>query len=382
MKSILFFILFVSTISFYSFRQDTDQNEKFYEKGNISSVKPLVKNLPGKTAWKELNVRGLVGIKADGSLWIWKYKNRKSFTFEKLGNESDWKHIYYGGSIAIAMKEDGTLWSWGNKTKNGQPGRKISKDKDIPSQIGTESWIDVSVGNSFVLAIKSDGTLWGWGENKFGRIDPDVSAEIINEPVQKGTDNNWKSIFASDNGKSYGIKSDGTMWVFYKLDKLYEKVPLQVGNDYDWEFCKSENLAIKKDGTLWSVIWGARNALTDMETAIGIPQNFLLHDTKQIGTDNDWKCAYLYDEKLLALKKDRTIWSCKIPFTHGKISDESVISPIQLGKDNNWEYINTYIEDISLGIKSDGTAFYWGEKSDKYFEKEEFLNNGISKAEF
>jgi len=382
MKPILFFIFSVAIISFYSFILNADQNEKNNEKENFNSVKLFDKNESGKTGWKEINLRGLVAIKADGSLWQWKYKDRKVFTFERLGNTSDWKHIYCGGGFKIAMKEDGTLWSWGKDTKMGQLGRQVNGDKEIPGQIGSESWKDVSVGDNFTFAVKSDGTLWGWGENKFGRLVQDANISSVSEPVQIGSGNNWNTFYACDQGKSIGIKSDGTMWVFYNPDKFYEKEPFEIASGNDWEFCRSEFIAIKSDGTMWSIIWGPRNTLTDMEKALGIPQNLLSIKLKQIGTDKGWKCAYLYDERLLALKKDGTIWSCQYSFTQEQISNESVVSPIQLGKDNNWEFIDTYFEDISVGVKSDGSAFYWGEKSDKLFKKEGFLNNGINKAEF
>jgi len=380
MKTIFYFF-FLSILSLYFCTSMANQLRMSNEQGNTPTGKFDISE-SSKTGWKEINLRGLFAIKAEGSLWQWKYKDRNVFTFERLGNASDWKHIYCGGRFNIAMKEDGTLWSWGKDTKMGQLGRQVNGDKEMPGQIGTESWKDVSAGDNFTFAIKSDGTLWGWGENKFGRIVQDANISSVSEPVQIGSGNNWNTIYASDHGKSIGLKSDGTMWVFYNPDKLYVKEPVEIASGNEWEFCISEHIAIKSDGTMWSIIWGPRDATTEMEKVLGIPQNILSIKLKQIGTDNGWKCAFLYDERLLALKKEGTIWACQYPIYYGLKSNESEISPIQLGKDNDWEFVNTQSQDISVGVKSDGSAFYWGEKSDKLFKKEGFLNNGINKAEF
>ena len=49
----------------------------------------------------------------------------------------------------------------------------------------------VLAGLFHTVAIKSDGTLWAWGNNANGKWGIGNTINLINSPVQVGTEKNW-----------------------------------------------------------------------------------------------------------------------------------------------------------------------------------------------
>jgi uncharacterized repeat protein (TIGR02543 family) len=231
----------------------------------------------------------------------------------QIGNEKVWKDISAGSFFScFAIKSNGTLWAWGCN-RNGALGDGTTIDRYSPVQIGTDAnWAKISAGHLHSLALKTDGSLYAWGYNCMGALG-DSSENDSYSPIRIGTENNWKYISAGTY-HSMAIKTDGTLWAWgangsgelgieYVGGWYIE--PVQVGTDNDWkQVCISDGhtLAIKNNGTLWS--WGLNE-----NGQIGDGTTIERHTPIQIGTDNDWmQVSSNRFSTSMALKTNGTIW--------------------------------------------------------------------------
>lgn len=122
-----------------------------------------------------------LALKADGSLWSWGGNDRGQLgdgttqsrqTPTRVGADNDWQFVTTGGipgRSSFALKQDGSLWAWGeNRAGFDFPNTDFLGVGDTtnrlqPTRIGTDSfWRAVAVGFPLKRLIKADGTLWTW----------------------------------------------------------------------------------------------------------------------------------------------------------------------------------------------------------------------------
>jgi len=125
------------------------------------------------------------------TVFMWQAQGQKRGDDPVRTDGQCWKTIASGGFCTVAIKEDGTLWGWGSNMSN--PLGNQPEVVDAPVQIGTDNnWAAISVGNSHTVALKTDGTLWAWGRNDSGQVgNGEYSINPVTEPLQIGTDNDW-----------------------------------------------------------------------------------------------------------------------------------------------------------------------------------------------
>ena len=98
---------------------------------------------------------------------------------------------YSGGGTDVGLmgtKADGTLWTWGNNN-DGQLGQNDKTKLSSPTQIPGTTWStnlkDLTANYDTVGAIKTDGTLWMWGDNYYGATtSPSSGASTTDSPIQ------------------------------------------------------------------------------------------------------------------------------------------------------------------------------------------------------
>lgn len=294
-----------------------------------------------------------------------------------------WEIISAGGLHSIGLKSDGSLWAWGHNT-HGQLGiSKTSQPILKPIQVGNEKkWriVNASEVNSF--GIKTNGTLWGWGHNLHGSLGIG-SVEIQLEPIQIGTDSNWKEIFTGCGFHCYAIKNDSSIWAWgfnsngqlgdnslkniiepVRFDKNKEWSKISVGFDH--------SIGLKFDGTLWT--WGGNS-----HGQLGIGTNINEIKPKQIGIDTNWLDIAAGFGSNLALKKDGSLWAWGHN-NNGQLGDGTNISkniPIQIGNEQNWSKI--YIRSSAYAIKKDGTLWAWGDNYNGNLANGSVINENIPK---
>lgn len=326
------------------------------------------------------DVFSTIALHNDGTLWAWG-KNRAgilgigstsqtNFPNTQIGNGNNWSSKFSLHSHLLAIKTDGTLWAWGNN-EDGQCGNNTSGTSNYiytPQQITTDLWSEVATGWNYSLAIKSDGTLWAWGRNEYGQLG-NGTVNFSSIPIQIGIDSNWSKVF-SYSTTSYAIKNDGTLWswggggsgVLGRTDGSYT-IPGQVGTSSSWlslspnYFC---TMGIKTDGTLW--VWGQnRSDIFPILYGNGLNDtNNYENNPTQIGSDSNWKsiCTEQYDFR--ALKTDGTLWGWGRN-ENGILGDGTNVSrdtPIQLGVENDWIYLQT--NSRAFAIKNNNSLYQWG----------------------
>ena len=230
------------------------------------------------------------------------------FAQPHLGSKPSIKQLSAGSNHSLALLNNGSLWAWGNNAA-GQLGDSSTTDQDHPVWIRQETnWASATAGDGFNHAIKTDGTLWGWGINKIGQL---------------------------------GIPTNNLKYMY--------TVPVQIGNDHDWQMVSSGNyftVGLKKDGTIW--VWGADiSYLLSDKTHQYEP--IKINDKN----NNDFKDIATGDEFFMAMKKDGTIW------TMGTINEQNNKQLVKVNDDTDWAMMDAGRQHAAA-IKNDGTLWTWG----------------------
>jgi alpha-tubulin suppressor-like RCC1 family protein len=242
----------------------------------------------------------------------WPY-SRSSMIPIVVGNEVTWKNIESSTASQLrsaGVKTDGTIWFW---TKNSDPTKSSE-----PVQFGTDTdWKQGAIANASAFGgyqgLKTNGTLW-------------YMLNAGSTPVQWGTDNDWDTIVSWNSDFMIAIKTTGTLW---KLETDTDGEPLnitQVGTENDWRMAKvnsngTMSFAIKTNGTLWKY-------------------NTSTSQFVQEGTDTDWKD--ITNNGLIAMKTNGTIWG-KGNNSDGQLgigNTNTVYEWTQIGTDTDWKHVS------------------------------------------
>lgn len=316
-------------------------------------------------AMKSASFRGSnLAIKEDGTLWAWGsnwtgalglgYTGNTVSTPTQVGSDTNWSAVDTDGGMAVGLKTDGTLWIWGY-------GRSA-----FSTRVGSDSdWARASVRGGVGLGIKTNGTLWAWGYNNQGQLGLGTTGDVVNEPAQVGGDTDWSQA-VTDGSSAFALKRDGSLWAW---GDGYSATSMQVGSSYDWDYIYSIParaglwFAIKKDGTLWA--WGYNG---DGRLGLGYAGDTVRTPT-QVGTDSDWRSVsgFVFDGVYIsALKTDNSLW---VWGNNGAgqlgvgTTTNPVTAPMRVGAANDWQMVTVFGECAWFGIKRNGTLWAWGKNS-------------------
>lgn len=210
-----------------------------------------------------------------------------------------------GQYCSFAIKTDGTLWAWGrNYVYALGDGTEIDRHAPVKVLDNVKA-VSSSAGNT--MAVKTDGTLWAWGD-KFYRSNG--ASGLDHTPVK--IMDNIKDV-AMGTAVSVVLKEDGTVWTFNGMPKPGPNtpnswdmaVPIQVLDNVT-EICSgyTHALALKTDGSLWSwSTWGKdndRGQLGNGTTEGSDVPTKILDNVVEISAGGDHN---------LAVKKDGSLWS-------------------------------------------------------------------------
>jgi len=308
-----------------------------------------------------------ITAKTDGTLWTW-----GSNSYGQLGDNSvaarsspiqipgtTWASTGRGYHNSFAVKTDGTLWVWGKNTYgvlgvNATPNAQYSSPVQIP---GTTWTGEVGGGERQSYGIKTDGTLWVWGSNAHGSLGQNNLVEY-SSPVQiPGT--TWSKAVASKY-QCGAIRTDGTLWIWGDNEwgegghnnRTQYSSPMQVPGT-TWnniDFGMSHGFGVKTDGTLWS--WGYNG---DGNLGLNGPHNVKISSPTQVpGTTWSEVAAGRYHA--LALKTNGTLWAWG-DNEEGELGQNALTmlsSPVQVGSGSEWIAISATFES-SYAIEKDTT---------------------------
>lgn len=215
------------------------------------------------------------------------------------------------GGANVVVKQDGTMWAWG-ANKNGELGIGSTYEQPWPVLVPNMTDVQqVSASDQFILALKKDGTVYGAGNSGVGMFADgtrpfDEKHSFV--PIPGLT--NVTQI--SSTFTNLALKSDGTVWEWGMKDSggnslpasvaTLSQAPIQVEGLTDIVAIAGgyENLALKKDGTVWEWMNGNQTHPENVIHPTVATQVAGLSDVKQIvGMDYP---------RGTVLKNDGTIW--------------------------------------------------------------------------
>jgi alpha-tubulin suppressor-like RCC1 family protein len=259
----------------------------------------------------------------------------------------------------LAVRSDGTLWAWGANT-GGQLGDGTKVSKDLPNQIGVRTnWMKAFAGGSHSLALRSDGTLWAWGVNTSGQLGA----------VRMKT-------FSETNGSS-----NINVTTYQKTVAVGDQVrPIQVGTSKNWLTLSAggqHNLALKKDRSLW--VWGG-----DSKGQLGIgsvapattetnTNSAMIFSPARLG-NAFWTDVSAGLDHSLGVRSDGTLWAWGNNEA-GQLGDGTRAQrkkPVQIGAANNWKKVWAGNAG-SFAQKNDGSLFRWGDSTNESSGSEKIL---------
>jgi len=286
---------------------------------------------------------------------------------KQLLGEWEYETQAYGGMYAVGQGY------WGKLGQNaGGPG--VDRSSPIQITAAPSPWKEVGgLGPAASLSIRLDGTLWAWGYNNQGGLGLNqgggapIYGGMRSSPTQVGTGSDWATINTGES-TAMAVKTDGSLWMWgnnggkvTSSNLVQRSSPTQVPGTWSAEerknFTQDFAAAIKPDGTLW--MWGSN---TTGVLGLNAPTPQKKSSPTQVGSETTWK--YVAGNtggtsQCFGIKTDGTAWAWGENGSGelGQNNTTPYSSPIQIA--GSWTYIQSGDDNVK-GIKGDGTLWSWG----------------------
>ena len=283
-----------------------------------------------------------------------------------------WKMAsFMGGDYLVAasgVKKGGTGWMWGHNERGNLGLNTLGDDRSSPTQL-SGSWSSISLSEYRSYGVKTNDTLWSWGFSDRGQLGLNQGGNLfISSPTQ--IPGSWSDGGPITTNSAFGIKTDGTMWVWGRTNygqlglnqtggnPAMISSPTQLpGTGWTNKIAGYDDAAnlLKSDGTLWAMGGGGSGQL-------GLNNQTNYSSPTQVGTDTTWKDIASARGGGIATKTDGTLWAWgnnqEGPL--GQNSTTSYSSPKQIGTDTTWDVPLVMSRESAMAVKTDGTLWTWG----------------------
>ena len=226
-----------------------------------------------------------LAVYSDGTVWSWGSNDRGELGDGSM--DSQWFRaqvpgltnivsVSAFGETSVALRSDGTVWTWGSNDGYALGHGSEESESLIPVQVliadatPLQDVVAIASGYSHNLALRSDGTVWAWGSDWAFQLGNDSEVDspyAIPVLMDDGSPLQDVTQIACGDGHSLAVKRDGTVWTWgYNHDgevlgtgitDWRSAVPAEVSNLTDIVMLAADerhNIALKKDGTVWT--WG------------------------------------------------------------------------------------------------------------------------------
>jgi hypothetical protein len=327
---------------------------------------------------------GMLLILPDGSLWRWGKAGAIGVTAARtpvqVGTDHEWVQAAAGYAYMIALRQDGTMWEWG-RTSFG-PGW-VANSLSSPRQVGDgHDWISVAATANHSMALRNDGTLWAWGDKSAGQlgIEPDppltnsstvsipgdrirqgrfVPRQILTDPVQVGTNDNWATVSCPWNC-TLALRKDGTLWAWGSVPVVgpgwmnTRQLPLPT------QVCKESNWTGMTDGYL-ALVWNRAGELWEPFHGGCSPEATAASTFRFVGPSAvSVRFAFAWGgggPELCELRPDGTLWRRTQPIGTSAVP---VGEWHRIGKRSDWIGLWGSGGGTAVGLTADGTLWTWG----------------------
>ncbi len=218
-------------------------------------------------------------------------------------------------------------------------------------------WYDQDVAGN--VDYTGERVLFMSGDNNWGQLGQN-NRTLYSSPVQlPGT--TWNYISGSQDGNTTLVRTDNTLWFLGYND---DGTSGQNGNPFtkysspvqipgtNWKRSVSvinSVLATRTDGTLW--VWGRAY---QGQLGLNAPASEHYSSPVQIPGTNWDKLACIANRNLAAIKTDGTAWAWG-ENTKGQLGQNNIImysSPVQIGSDTDWYSLSSH--DCTWGRNAQG----------------------------
>lgn len=270
----------------------------------------------GDDQWLDLSAgsTATVGVRADGSLWIFGSVTGGLATWEptQVGDAQNWRSVSAGSGFALALNETGELWAWG-QNGNGELGVGDTDPRPEPTRVGAGHWRALSASADYSVGIDDTGALWAWGDNTNDVLGAGAGAGSIASPRRvagAGTTLQWRSVSASSS-HVLAVTTDGQLWSWgangvSQLGRQGDSaVPGRVGTGL-WATASAGgqySTAVAADGSWWTWGYGYGGQRCVESPTDGVPT--------RVGTGTDWVAVEATDsQSTFALDVDGRLFAC------------------------------------------------------------------------
>jgi alpha-tubulin suppressor-like RCC1 family protein len=220
--------------------------------------------------------------------------------------------------------------------------------------------------NGILGSARSGGKLYGWGKGAFQGATGDGTDQLRSSPVNVSISNYDWEIVSRGRFSSIGLRAGRLYtWGTDASETLGNGAsgnvlsPTQIGSDTDWSYVAAGNehmLAIKRNGELYC--WGKNaNGQTGLNTTTGntnVPT--------KVGTDSDWLVVGAGQDVSYGIKTNGTLWSWgnNSNFSTGlNTNTGNTIVPTQVGSATDWKYVEGG-QLWAFATKTGNSVFTWG----------------------
>lgn len=314
-------------------------------------------------------------------------------TVTRSGTGTTWKKVVGTFQSSLGIRSDGTLWAWGDNQAGilGQGYASTTFPSTVPLQVGSSTnWVTLfgSKSGQHAAAIDLNGRLWMWGQNNNGQLAQSTTTfpGAVSSPLQVGSLTTWKELALTLNS-TVALKTDGTLWAWGSdaSGELAQGIsvggtttPIQIGAGTTWTTVVGGNsffLALKSDGTLWG--WGTNSG---GQIGQGATSTFI-NTVTQIGSATNWVEVGAGATWSLGRKSDGTIWawgdnSAGQSGNGVASTTQPTVVPTQIGSGADWVKIGAG-GGFGAAIKSNGTLWLWGGNNQGQQEQNAPLNTSV-----
>lgn len=256
--------------------------------------------------------------------------------------------IAAGSSHGVLLKTDGSVWTWGGNSF-GQLGRKSEDDWGLAQVTRLSGIVSIAAGQEFTLALDSHGAVWAWGQNKDGQLgtrgakDPREPAAVRGLPRIVA--------LAAAGTHSLALDINGNVWEWGAFPARHPgPAPEQTSNlPRITAIAAGDRHSIALDSSRHVWVWGDHGA----EVSFSPGQLPGLSDVVAVAG------AY---QLTVALKKDGTVWSVGYGAAgqRGNGAAESSSEPVMVIGLSDVKAITARYMDV-MALKNDGTVWNWGD---------------------
>jgi hypothetical protein len=266
---------------------------------------------------------------------------------------------------ALVVGRDGRVRGFGVANGGNLGGSSINANVDIPQELGgVEQVVAALASGSYSLALKSDGSVWHW-PGVIGFSPESVAPRSIG--ALTGVSRLVQGLTGGTTSKTspLAIKSDGSVWSLAWTAVTVGTPPLQTHTgtatavaglaDVVDISCASHCLALLRDGTLRA--WGLNSSgqlgpassafSVAVDAAVPVPG---LTDVVAVGTAV---------QASIAVTRDGRVWSWGGPYYNGQGGLGSVAAPTPIAGLTDAVALSTDDRYV-LVLRSDGSVRAWG----------------------